>query len=59
MRSLEQIIRDDMSEAEREEYDAIELQRRMVKQNYIEKMEELDQKRRSIIDRHKKRLNMA
>jgi len=59
MRSLEQIIRDDMTEAEREEYDSIDLQRRVAQAKYIETLEELDRKRRAIRDKHKKRLNLA
>ena len=59
MRSLEQIIRDNMTEEEREEYDSISLQRRMVTQNYIEALDELDRKKREIIFQQKKELNMA
>ena len=56
MRSLEQIIWDEMNEAEREAVRAIRTQRRCLAANYQAELEELNKKERVIIERHKKGL---
>ncbi len=59
MRSLRQIIEGDMTEAELEEFRAISTQRRAITADYVATLNELDRKKRAIIDKHKKKLGIA
>jgi hypothetical protein len=59
MRTLRQIIMDDMTEQEREHYDALRLKRRVVTANYIALATEIDDQLQKILDDHRKKLGIS